>query len=133
MEGRRWLSIGDLFWAPGPRGIGHPERFWRDALAANKALPQINPAEIMIGAVVERRGYGREGYAEAQAGKKVGRERVDSGASAGYRREGYVYGPGGEMETRRVESGPAGSERSSELTTESERERSRDRVVRWEN
>jgi hypothetical protein len=32
-----------------------------------------------------------------------------------------------------VENGRVGSERSSEVTTESERERSRERVVKWEN
>lgn len=123
LDGGRWASVGDLFWAPGPKGIGRPERFWRDALSANKGLPEINAAEIMIGTVVERRGYGREGYAERMVElPRLGRERVDSGVDGN--RDEY-----GGMEKGREGNGYAESVRSA---TESERERSREKVVKWE-
>ena len=55
LDSTRYVKLKDLFW--GPRGIGRPEKFWMDAYRANKALPQINPAELAILTVMESQGY----------------------------------------------------------------------------
>jgi len=53
------VKLEELFW--GSRGIGRPEKFWADAYRANKALPQINPAELAILTAMESQGYDKPG------------------------------------------------------------------------
>ena len=55
LDTRRYVTLEELFWGPG--GIGRPNEFWADAYRANKALPQINPAELAILTVMENLGY----------------------------------------------------------------------------
>jgi len=59
LDSRRYVKLEELFW--GPRGIGRPNEFWADAYRANKALPQINPAELVILTVMENQGYDKPG------------------------------------------------------------------------
>jgi hypothetical protein len=105
-----------------------------------EALPEINAAEIMIGAVVERRGYGRDGFGErmveappppvsAASSVSSGSERRER-ADSKLQRVAYEYG-GFDNRAGEEGNGYAQSGRSSEVGTESERERSKDRVLRW--
>lgn len=59
LDSRRYVKLEELFW--GSRGIGRPEKFWADAYRANKALPQINPAELAILTAMESQGYDKPG------------------------------------------------------------------------
>jgi|SRR5579871_4168075 len=59
LDSRRYVKLEELFWGPG--GIGRPNEFWADAYRANKALPQINPAELTILTVIESKGYDKPG------------------------------------------------------------------------
>ena len=59
LDTRRYVTLEELFWGPG--GIGRPDEFWADAYRANKALPQINPAELAILTAMEKQGYDTPG------------------------------------------------------------------------
>lgn len=59
LDSRRFVKLEELFWGPG--GIGRPDEFWADAYRANKALPQINPAELAILTVMESQCYNKPG------------------------------------------------------------------------
>jgi hypothetical protein len=57
LDSRRYVKLEELFW--GRRGIGRPKEFWADAYSANKALPQINPVELVILTIMESQGYNK--------------------------------------------------------------------------